>query len=189
MSEQELTYTFEASDGVKITLQRMSDRQRTRFRGVGFVEINKRLLLFARLGQTNVDVESEQVATVEDLRPRYDELHASILELIHGLVSEPDLATVKSWDHPGDWIDLQALFGAIAEQELPKPADNKTVPTPDQVDALSDAEVSRLGESSRPKSTRGSTKPSSQAEATSSSGTASTEAKKLEIVETSPPSS
>jgi hypothetical protein len=184
--EDQVTYEFEASDKTIVHLRRMSDRQRTRFTGTGYVEANKRLLVFARFGQANIEINSDTVVSTDDLRPLYNALHECVLDLVRDLtVDQKDYDAVASWDHPGDWTDLGALINRIVEIELPS-QDSSPIPPPEKVDEMSDQEVARLGESSEPKSGRGRTKRSSSVEATSSNGTESTQAEKLEIVETSP---
>jgi hypothetical protein len=188
VSEDQVTYTFEASDKAVITLRRLTDRERTRLFGWAYKEIIKRFQLFANRSDVNINEASEEVVSTEEIQPLYDAFRNPLLAVVRPLVSAKDYKVLESWSDPGDWIDLYALLMRINVEEIPK-AEETVVPKPEDVDNLTDDEVARLGGSSPPKSTRGGTRRSSPAAATSSSGTASTPVTTPEIAATSPPAS
>lgn len=180
--EDDVVYEFTASDGVVIKLRRMSDRQRSRVLNFTVAEIQK---AFTDFLQMLVGPDGTLIGTSEEeIQPYYDRfLHGAVKMCKDILVNPDDAHIIESWNHPGDYPDINNLLNGIIAHEQPQ---SDVIPKPDKVDEMSDEEVKRLGESSARKSRRGNISQSLPAEATSSSGAGNTQDEKPVISEMSP---
>lgn len=183
--DETMTYDFVASDKTVIKLRRMSDRQRTRLFGFSIGAVHGMFQRFIAA----CNPQQDDAPSRESVQPLYDDFRNNLLSVIQDILVNPDdLKIMQDWDHPGDWVDLygdNGIFGAIVAKEAP-PATETVVPLPEAVEALTDEEVNRLGESSAPKPGAVATTRSRSRSATSSDGAESTKAEKPETSGTSP---
>jgi hypothetical protein len=167
INEDNINYTFTARGGEVITLRRMSDRQRTRFFIFTFATIGQKFKNFMELVVTEDDGVMTGV-TPEEAQPAYDAYRKQVYAVVDELLVEPqEVEVIRSWDHPGDYVDISGLLNAVIEAEVPQ---YTNIPTPGKVDEMDDKEIERLGESSAPKRRRASTSHSSPVTETSSGG-------------------
>ena len=152
-------YSFSCANGEKLELRRMNERELERFAKGQALWLLDCLNDFAE-----VQNHTRLMALLEDLRA-----------IVKQIGIDEAYRIVRGFEEPEHWADIANLSMAILRAEgIVADAGESILPQPEQVDAMPDEEVERLGEGLEPRSSRLSTSRSDSPRETCSTGSGNT---------------
>jgi hypothetical protein len=140
--DQRVTYEYELRNGSKMTLRYMSDRQREQF--------------IKGQGQAVMLQGKELLMTHPALDwGTYQKYLANLYLILQGITANKETRDIAGrFEEIEFWLDALVLAGWIfSREQIAQYGDDEegepteTIPTPEDVDKLTDAQVTRLGES------------------------------------------